>query len=104
MSICYYINSEEVGHIFCARDYALRLNGNNCVFFIPNFASLVPKSKWPGTEGNRYCQREVKLQLGSLKGRSTLKTLQVGKASGWSTGSVASQPSHAADPSRGRIA
>ena len=45
--------SEEIGHIFCARDYALRLNGNNCVFYVPNFASLVPKSIWPGTEGER---------------------------------------------------
>ena len=98
------INTEEVEHIFCACDYALPLNGNNCVFYIPNLASLVPKSLWPGTEGNRNCQREVKLQLGSLKGRSTLKMLQVGKASSWSTGSVASPPFRVADPSRGRTA
>ena len=45
--------AEEVGHIFCARDYALRLNGNNCVFHVPNLASFVPKSIWPGTEGKR---------------------------------------------------
>ena len=73
--------------------YALCLNGNNCVFYIPNLSSLVPKSIWPEAEENVNCQREVKLQLGSLKGRSTLKTLQVGKASSWSTGSVASPPS-----------
>ena len=96
--------TEEVGHIFCAREYVLRLNGNNCVFYVPNLASLIPKSIWPGTEGNRNCQQEVKLQLRSLKGRSMLKTLQVGKASSWSTGSVASPPSHATDPSRGRTA
>ena len=46
--------SEEVGHIFCSPDYALCLNGNNCVFYVPNLASLVPKSIiWPGTEGKR---------------------------------------------------
>ena len=32
----------------------------NGVFYVPNLASLVPKSIWPGTEGKR------------LKGRSTL--------------------------------
>ena len=65
--------------------------------------SLVPDL---GTRENVNCQREVKLQLGSLKGRSTLKTLQVGKASSWSIGSssVASPPSHAADSSRGHTA
>ena len=36
--------TEEVGHIFCACDYALRLNGNDCVFYVPNLASLVPTS------------------------------------------------------------
>ena len=45
------IITEEVGHIFCARDYALGLNGKNCVFYVPNLASLVPKLIWPGTEG-----------------------------------------------------
>ena len=44
---------EEVGHIFCARDYTQCLNGDNCVFYVPNLASLVPTSIWPGTEGNR---------------------------------------------------
>ena len=57
-----------------------------------------------GQRENVNCQREVKLQLGSLKGRSTLKMLQVGKASSWSTGSVASPPSCTANPSRGRTA
>ena len=70
-------SSEEVGHILFALDYELRLNGNNCVFYVANLASL------------KKCQREVKLQLGSLKGRSALKTLQVWKASCWSTGVTA---------------
>ena len=65
-----------------------RLNRNNCV---PNLASLVPKSIWPGTEGKCKLPTKVKLQLGSLKGRRTLK---VGKASSWSTGSVASPLPH----------
>ena len=51
------------------------------VFAIPNFKSLGPKV-------NVKCQREVKLQLGSLKGRSALKMLQVGQASSWSTRSA----------------
>ena len=62
------LNAEEVGHIFCARDYALYLNGNNCV---PNLNSLVPMSIWPGIKGKHKL----------LKGRSALKTVQVGKAS-----------------------
>ena len=88
---------EEVGHIFCARDYALRLNGNNCVFYVPNLASLVPKSIWPGCKVPTRNEATV----GSLKGRSTLKTLQVGKASCWITGSVVSPPSRAVNLSRG---
>ena len=75
------------------------------MFYVPNLASLVFPSQYGlGPRENINYQQEVKLQLGSLKGRSMLKTLQVGKASSWSTGSVASPPSHAADPSRGRTA
>ena len=39
-----------VGHIFCAHDYALRLNG---MFYVPNLASPVPKSILAGAEGKR---------------------------------------------------
>ena len=42
--------SEEVGHIFCARDYTLRLNGNNCVFYVPKSIIMAwdrGKSKLP---------------------------------------------------------
>ena len=38
---------EEVGHIFCIHCtwlYALCLNRNNCMFYVPDCASLVPKS------------------------------------------------------------
>ena len=51
--------TEEVGHVFCACDYALRLNGNDCVFYVPNLASLVPTSYYslgPKVHVNVKCQ------------------------------------------------
>ena len=33
--------AEEVGHILCTRDYALCLNGNDCVLYVPNLASPI---------------------------------------------------------------
>ena len=59
--------SEEIGHIFCPRDYALRLNGNNCVFYVPNLASLVPKSIWPGTEGKRKLPTRSEATVGEFE-------------------------------------
>ena len=63
----YHIITEEVGHIFYARDYALCLNGNNCVFYIPNLASLVPKSIWPGTEGKRKLPTRCEAPVGEFE-------------------------------------
>ena len=77
---------EEVGHIFCASEYALCLNGNNGYFTFLTLPASFPNQYGLGPRENVNCQREVKLQLGSLKGRSTLKTHQVGKVSCWSTG------------------
>ena len=57
------------------------------MFYVPNLASLVPTSIWPGTEGNRKLPTRSEATVGEFE-RSTLKMLQVGKASSWSTGSV----------------
>ena len=59
--------AEDVGHIFCAHDYALRLNGNNCVFYVPNLASLVPNSIWPGTEGKRKVPTRSEATVGEFE-------------------------------------
>ena len=61
--------SEQVGHIFCTRDYmyALRLNGNNCVFYVPNLANLVPKPIWPGTEGKRKVPTRSEATVGEFE-------------------------------------
>ena len=32
MTVIRMLHMQEVGHIFCACDYVLSLNGNNCVF------------------------------------------------------------------------
>ena len=82
---CHHYTPEEVGYIFCTRDYALCLNGNNCVFYVPNYttpASFPSQHGLAGTEGNRKLPTRSEATVGSLKGRSMLKTLQVGKASG----------------------
>ena len=59
--------AEEVGHNFCARDYALRSNGNNCVFYVPNLTSLVAKSIWPGTEGKRKLPTRSEATVGEFE-------------------------------------
>ena len=74
-----------------------------CFTFLTSSASF-PSQYGLGPRENVNCERAVKLQLGSLKGRSMLKMLQVGKASSWSSGSVTFPPSCSADPSRGRTA
>ena len=56
--------SEEIGHILCARDYVLCLNGNNCMFYVPN---LVPKSIWPGTEGKRKLPMRSEATVGQFE-------------------------------------
>ena len=71
-----------------------------CFTFLTSPASF-PSQYGLGPRENANCQREVKLQL---KGRNTLKTLQVRKASSWSTGSVVSPPYRTADTSRGHTA
>ena len=62
--------TEEVGHIFCAGDYALRLNENNCVTYVPNLASFVPKPTkpiWPGTEGKRKLPTRSEATVGEFE-------------------------------------
>ena len=41
-----YIMPEEVGHIFCAHDYALHLNGNYCMSMF-----LTSPASFPGQYG-----------------------------------------------------
>ena len=48
-------------------DYAQRLNGDNCVFYVPNLASLVPTSTWPGTEGNRKLPTRSEATVGEFE-------------------------------------
>ena len=54
------------------------------MFYIPKLASLVPKSIWPG---KHKLPKRSEATVGEFEGM--LKTLQVGKATSWSTGSVA---------------
>ena len=81
--------------VFCAPDYALCLI--RIITFLTSPASF-PSQYGLGPRVNVNYQREVELQL---EDRSMLK---VGKASSWSTGSISSLPSCAADPSRGHTA
>ena len=87
--------TEEIEHVFYTRDHALCLNA---FFTLLTSPASFPSQYGLGPRDNVNYQQEMKLQLGRLKGRSTLKTLQVGKVSSWSTGSVASPPSRTADP------
>ena len=64
---CIFYEAEEVGHILCACDYAQRLNGDNCMFYVPNLASLVPTSVWPGTEGNRKLPTRSEATVGEFE-------------------------------------
>ena len=72
LHITYLLAQEEVEHIILLRirDYELHSSGNNYL------TSLIPTSTYPGTEGKPQVPTRS-AWLGSLKGRSALKTLQV---------------------------
>ena len=71
---------EGVGCISCTRDYSYaRVETTACFRFLTSTAPF-PRQHGLGPNVNLKYQLEVKLHLGSLKGGSGLKMLQVGQA------------------------
>ena len=65
-----YVCVVEVGHIFCAHDYALHSSGNYWKFYISNLNSLVSTSTWPGTKGKRKVLTRSEATVGEFVGVS----------------------------------
>ena len=62
---------------FLPHDYALRLNGKKCVFYVPNLYSLVPTLIWPGTKGKRKVPTRSEATVGEFEDASGWEGFQL---------------------------